>query len=553
MIYSNKLSETDLKKLQTSATESYTEQWLDNSNFSTQESWFPLKKGDDSDVSTNINNSQGNLLVLGEERTFSEISGTPIFSEWEKVHNTEFPAYPITATINTEGCYVFHEWPENAYQTPSVHWDRNITMPVDMSDYIITSASISAVLNATVTAYPGGASSDPSGWGVETPGDETGPTQGDNDQFYTGDYVRFYVLLSDLDKNKVYEVAYNQTVDLGKDSAGSTDNMTDTDMTYVSEEDLKFFLTSVLSSDYRNFTITLGIRIWCEDNWWSDRDRWDSLLIKSCSLNFTYQKKTDRFTTVSWNQIGDEITGKYTHIKNASLNFKYKVDQNWPEISPNSEIKILINNNSYRESKKLSAASTSFRLFNPTGIDVTYLIQKDVNISVSVEVSLADTFPLDRDITISIDDVSLEISLIITDPIDVFAPWIFTALLVIAIIAIVSIGSYLFAYHRVLKYPIPVRKVRRYRKSLKMQKEPALNIISRKQLFEKSYNKELSESSKLVKTGRIGLKEKLTGVSVEPLRQTEKLGTKMTSDDLIDKSIEKKTELDKLVDELDNK
>ena len=86
-----------------------------------------------------------------------------------------------------------------------------------------------------------------------------------------------------------------------------------------------------------------------------------------------------------------------------------------------------------------------------------------------------------------------------------------------------------------------------------MQREPAVNIFSRKLLFEKSYNKELSESSKLVKTGRIGLKEKLTGISVKPLKQTEKLGPKMTSDELIDKSIEKKSELDKLVDELDKK
>ncbi|GAH75169.1 unnamed protein product, partial [marine sediment metagenome] len=97
----------------------------------------------------------------------------------------------------------------------------NVSMPLNMSDYIITSASISAIVNATVTASPGGYHSVPQGWGIETPGDDTGPYQDDNDQFFTGDYVRFYILLSDLEKEKVYEVAYNQTVDLGKDSAGA--------------------------------------------------------------------------------------------------------------------------------------------------------------------------------------------------------------------------------------------------------------------------------------------------------------------------------------------
>jgi hypothetical protein len=301
----------------------YQEQWLRNSNFSIPvDPWVAQIQGDASDMNPISSLGQASYEIIGEQRSYSNISGTPLDSEWTMVHNPKFPLYPDTRTINSEGCYVSHDYSEGAQQFPSVHWERNVTMLVDMSDYIITSASISAVVNGTVTAFPGGASSVPTGWGIETPGDQTGPYQDDNNQFFTGDYVRFYILLSDLKKSKIYEVAYNQTVDLGKDSAGATDTMPDTFMTTVLEEDLIFYLSSVLTSDFRNFTVTIGMRIWCEDNWWSDRDRWDSLLIKSCNLTFTYQKKIDRFTTASWNQIGNAISGENIEITGGNLKFK---------------------------------------------------------------------------------------------------------------------------------------------------------------------------------------------------------------------------------------
>jgi len=260
----------------------FTKQWLNNTSFNDpiEPTWFPTygELGDKFDVNATTSPGQANYEILGEIHTFSEISGTPLSSEWTRVHNPGFPLYPDTSTINSEGCYVSHTFAEGADQFPSVHWERNVSMPVNMEDYIITSASLSAVVNATVSANNGG------GGGIEVPGDPV-------DDAVTYDYVRFYVLFSDLTGNKVYEVAYNQTIDLGKDSAGSYDYMTDTFMTIVPEEVLIFYLTSVISSDFQNFTVTLGIRIWCEDNWVSDQDIWDDLLIKSCNLMFTYERK----------------------------------------------------------------------------------------------------------------------------------------------------------------------------------------------------------------------------------------------------------------------
>ncbi|MFX1260428.1 MAG: hypothetical protein ACFFAN_21475, partial [Promethearchaeota archaeon] len=94
-----------------------------------------------------------------------------------------------------------------------------------------------------------------------------------------------------------------------------------------------------------------------------------------------------------------------------TLNFKYKIDQAWPTLlSPNSEIRVLINDNQHTETVKLSSATTLFQEAKVGGFNVTNLIQKDVNISVSIQILIANTFQLDRNITISIDDVYLIIS-----------------------------------------------------------------------------------------------------------------------------------------------
>ncbi|TKJ27996.1 MAG: hypothetical protein CEE42_00505 [Promethearchaeota archaeon Loki_b31] len=472
----------------------YEEQWLKNSNFSIPvDPWESQVQGDASDVNPISSFGQASYEIIGEQRSYSNISGTPLSSEWTKVHNPEFPLYPDTGTIEPYGCEVFHEYNEQADQFPSVHWDRNVTMPIDMSDYIITSASLSALVNATVTASPGASG----GGGIEAPGDATGSG---NTQNYTWDYVRFYILLSDLTKSKIYEVAYNQTVDLGKDSAGAYDYMTDTFMTTVSEEDLIFYLTSVLTSDNRNFTVTIGMRIWCEDNWLNDRDRWDSLLIKSCNLTFTYEKKIDRFTTASWNQIGNTLSGENIEITEGNLKFQYKIDQLWPvDSSPNSEIRFFINDNSLLETIKLSSADTIFQEAKTGGFDVTSLILKDVNISVSIQVFLADTFALNQNITISITDVYLEISYTEFIPDTEEAPWFFSGIFIIALVAAVALTGFLIAYIKVWRYPVPVRKIRKYNKTLTKEKGPDLKIVTRKTAFNMNYHDELKKTDKILK------------------------------------------------------
>ena len=145
--------------------------------------------------------------------------------------------------------------------------------------------------------------------------------------------------------------------------------------------------------DHSNFTITLGIDIYSEDNWQGgDTDTFSMLLIKTCNFSFTYEKKIEQFTSISWNQICNQINTTY-QVANASLNFDYKIDQLWPTaLSPFSEIKILINDNLHAETIRLSSATTSFQEAKPGGCVVSALISKGINISVSLQLFIAERF-----------------------------------------------------------------------------------------------------------------------------------------------------------------
>jgi len=379
----------------------HTKEWLKDNNFNPPASkWKNVSSGDISDLNASLQGNEGRFEVLGDKRTFSFYSDLSQDWNWAAKKNPNFPAYPDTYVLNGSGACVSHYWHEGAGQMVAVNWERNLTLPVNMSDYIITSASIEAVVNASVYVPSENSYSD---------GIEAGNDLGTNTtQYATGDYVRFYVWVSDLDKNNVYEIAHNQTSNLGQDSPEIA-TMSDTYMTQITEESLIFYLTSALSNDYQNFTLSIGLRIWCEDNFATDSDLWELLIIKTVNLTFTYEKKIDQLTTLSWEQTGNQLNSLYT-INNATLNFKYKLDDTWPSESPNSELRIIINGTLYSETIKLSEGTTSFQDAKSGGFDLTNLIQYDVNISISIQLFIADEFSLDKKITISIDNVSLLIS-----------------------------------------------------------------------------------------------------------------------------------------------
>ena len=499
----------DTKKtelIQISAVEHHDNQeWLKNSDFDDAGApWFWDVEGDNTDLSASISSGQADYQVNGDIRTFSEVSGTPTSDDW-KLFNHSIRPLPLTYQINEFGCNVSHvydedstgDFPNSGDQTANLAaalWKRNLTLPVDMSDYVITSASINAVVNGSADTN------------IETPTDHPPFAEGGYASLF--DFTRFYIEISDLNNVESYEIAYNKTIHLGQGYAGRRDYdsstrhyMSDTNMTTVDEDVLIFALTQVLKHDNHNFTITLGIDVDSEDNYPGyELDVWYSLLIKSCDLTFTYEKKMDKSSAVSFNQIGNQIVGTNVRIKDGNLSFKYKIDQPWPtSLSPNSEIRVLINDKQHSETLKLSSATINFQDAKLGGFNITTLLNVEINISISIQVFIADEFSLDRDIEISIDEVILLISYSETFPYPIDDPWFALGLFILTAIGAAVLGALLIAYIKVWRYPVPVRKVRKYRKTLTHTKNPDVKIIKGKGAFTKGYQEELNKTSKLLK------------------------------------------------------
>ncbi|MHA1239214.1 MAG: hypothetical protein ACTSQU_00345 [Promethearchaeota archaeon] len=480
--------------------------WLKNPNFDdTGTPWFSNNVGDTTDLTASINLNEASFEIKGDVRTFTDISGVPQSSDWFEFNHFVRPL-PLTHEINEFGLNVSHVYdedsggvfPNSGDQTANlagVLWKRNISLPVDMSDYIITSASINAIVN-------GSADTD-----IETPSDH--PPFAGSGYASLFDFARFYVEISDLNDIESYEIAYNKTLDLGQTYAGqrvynyaTRVYMNDTNMTTVDEDILIFALTQVLKHDNYNFTVTLGIEVDSEDNYPGyELDVWYSLLIKSCELSFTYIKKMDKSSIVSWNQIGNKINGTNVKILDGNLNFRYKIDQAWPSsLSPNSEIRVIINGKQHTETIKLGSATTDFQYAKLGGYNVTSLINEGINISLSIQLVLADNFGLDRNIDVSIDDVYLLISYTETFFDTIEDPWIATGFFIVTAIAAVVLGGFLIMYIKVWRFPIPVRKVRKYSKSLRIDKNPDVKVMPRKISIKKIYQNEVKKSNRLLRS-----------------------------------------------------
>ncbi|MCP4763655.1 MAG: hypothetical protein GY870_17930 [archaeon] len=406
----------------------YTEEWIEDGIFNSPLGtyWTNIQLGDPSDSEGIIGDGIANYTIIGESYTFSAINGTPISYGsdpdigWQEyiAPNSLTPYSSLHAGadygIDSNGCWISHYWNEGTAQynnTPSMEWKRNITMPVNMSQYKITSANISAIASGRVD--------DDEANGIEVLGDPTGGSH--YDQGGILDSATFYVLISDIDENlPSVEIARYKTVYLGKDNAsGEVDYLINQLLTQsLTEPVLISALASIFESNNFNFTITIGIDVYCEDNYsTTDEDDWQDLRIEEVNLNFTYEKLIEQSNSLSFNQTGNQInatkygeTGFTIDINNATLNFNYTVNQEWPSTSSNSEIKMIINGLTHTETVDLFESGTSWQGAKTGGFDVTHLIQQNVNITLELMVYIADEFWLDENLTVSIDNVSLIIS-----------------------------------------------------------------------------------------------------------------------------------------------
>ena len=222
-----------------------------------------------------------NLQPAIKQRDFIINADPPYNEDWKPTYNPEFPIEPDVYGIDLEGCYVSHYWDESMDPSlnkfPSIRWERNFSLIRDVSYFNITSASVNSIVNATVHANNGSIA------GVDCSGDSI-------DVGAKFDFVTFYIIISDLEKTNEYQIAYFRTKDLGKDIAGEYDFLLDTYMNTSTQSVLIFYLEKVLETGDYDFTVSLGINIYCEDNYFlNDVDYWDILRIKSFNLTFTYE------------------------------------------------------------------------------------------------------------------------------------------------------------------------------------------------------------------------------------------------------------------------
>lgn len=92
---------------------------------------------------------------------------------------------------------------------------------------------------------------------------------------------------------------------------------------------------------------------------------------------------------------------------------------------------------------------------------------------------------------------TLEITLVVVRSPDEILP--FQIILIISIISAVVVGIYLTLYLTILKYPKPIRRVRKYSKTLRREKMPKTDVVDREQAFRTLYDDTTSGSSKLLK------------------------------------------------------
>lgn len=529
-ILSQECQKNETLGLHTQSLQHYSDQWLQNPTFdSPNESWFYTLEGDASDVNANIDEGKANLEVLGNQHSYSLIADPPLASNWTVKSNLDFPNRPQLYEISNKGFRASHFYDDQtAISNPSVQWDKNISLPILMSDYEINTASINVTVYANASLNI----------------DREGDTEGRNDHvasietYDVGDYVRFYALISDLEKRKVYEIAHFQTSDLGTGNPPGEDILEDTYMISIPEEELTFYISSVLETDYKNFTLSLGMILHFEDNIVSnwDYDQFNEVIIKSVNLTFGYSKKIDQSTSVSWSQIGNSIHGERVEIESASLYFKYSIDNIWSSsLSLNSEMQILINNYDCGKSIKLSTFNTTYNELRIEGTELTPYILKNINISLSIQVFIADDFVLTHPITISIDDVYFQISYTIwieEEPANSDLIWIalIISFIVIGILTALSLRSYVFLPRQQRKKSYLVLRTQKFKDIRNLQAIIAMHRPSGLPVYSKSYSSIMKGKNTLFS----GFIQAVSIIGEEITRSDKKDGKMKKSKDKID-------------------
>jgi hypothetical protein len=221
----------------------------------------------------------------------------------------------------------------------------------------------------------------------------------------------------------------------------------------------------------------------CEDNFSSDDDFFDDIYITSVNFTFTYKKNINQGTKISWNQDAQRISElspeNYTVIATeANLRFNYTIDTNWASntTSINSELRVLLNGYDHKETIKLTDMNQTFQMV------FWELEPPKESVNISIEVYLRDEFNLDKVITISIDNVTLDISyrIIFDLPASggggggggtkIIRGEDYTPVVIGLVAGIIGLVVIFGAYQVHFKHPLMVRKIRKLKKKIKKGK-----------------------------------------------------------------------------------
>ncbi|MFX0049158.1 MAG: hypothetical protein ACFE8G_13510, partial [Candidatus Hermodarchaeota archaeon] len=95
--------------------------------------------------------------------------------------------------------------------------------------------------------------------------------------------------------------------------------------------------------------------------------------------------------------------------------------------------------------------------------------------------------------------------------------FLFQLLSIIGGIAAVALITYLYLYQKIFKFPKPVRKVRKFSKTLTKTKNPRVDITERKTAFNDEYQSEINRSSKFLKGKPVEETTKPLQIKKEPV------------------------------------
>ncbi|MBN1801148.1 MAG: hypothetical protein JW891_06545 [Candidatus Lokiarchaeota archaeon] len=261
----------------------------------------------------------------------------------------------------------------------------------------------------------------------------------------------------------------------------------------------------------------------------------NAIVTLECSnptLNLQLQEASGQYYFIIINTtdfIGEDLTPRF-HIKATKQNFGRQDEDIYLTIRQrNVEIQLINGQLEYNLTKGANVR-IQFRLFDTDyneyieGVIVYYRIFSSVSSVTDVdgvyEIYLTNLPSGNFELNMYSGETdyygqgNLDITFNVKNPSDEsFLYTIIWILIIGGIILAVGFSGYIYAYQKVLKYPKPVRKVRKYKNNLKKRTFKGPEVVPREQAFDQLYKNDLGEVGRTVKIKNMDL----SSIAKQPL------------------------------------